>query len=107
MQHCYEIFRSDRNIDDRRAAVELLRVAADERALGWISEFLEDDDQVIQTWGAGVLDQLLWSELVEPEAAEDLLAQAANHKNESVRERAEFIRGFLHHRQERNRLAQT
>jgi hypothetical protein len=48
----------------------------------------------------GVLDQLLWSELIEPEEAEDLLRTAEQHENEAVRERAEFIRGFLRARAE-------
>jgi hypothetical protein len=44
---------------------------------------------------AGVLDQLLRSESIEPEEAEDLLKGAEQHGNGAVRERAEFIRSFL------------
>jgi hypothetical protein len=76
-------------------AVELVRVVADHRALSWVAEFLDDEDSHIQVWGVGVLDQLLWSHLIEPEAAEDLLRMAERHQNEAVRERAEFIRSFL------------
>jgi hypothetical protein len=76
-------------------AVELVRVVADSRALPWVAEFLDDEDTVIQAWGVGVLDQLLWSRLIEPEEAEDLLRIAERHQNGAVRDRAEFIRSFL------------
>ena|SRR5580658_10085010 len=102
MSYCYEIFKGPREIEDRRLAVELVRVVADRRALPWISEFLEDQDLQIQAWDIGVLDQLLWSELIEPDEAEDLLRAAGQHENEAVRERAEFIRGFLRARAEEN-----
>ena len=73
---------------------------ADRRALPWIPEFFEDEDGLIQAWGAGVLDQLLWSELVEQEEAEELLRTAEQHSNQSVRERTEFVRGYLRSRAE-------
>lgn len=98
MKHCYDIYKSDAPLQDRRQAVELLRVVADRRAVGWIVEFLEDEDEEIQGWGAGVLDQLLWSGLVQPEEVEPLLQKAEVHENSYVKERAEFIRGFLQKR---------
>jgi hypothetical protein len=73
MKYCYEIFNGPRSLEDRRMAVELVQVVADHRALSWVAEFLDDEDSHIQVWGVGVLDQLLWSHLIEPEAAEDLL----------------------------------
>jgi hypothetical protein len=95
MLHCYEVFKSARDIGDRRLAVELVRVVADRRALPWIPEFLTDPDLEIQSWGAGVLDQLTFSELVEPEEAEALLLVMERHENGAVREQAERIRGFM------------
>ena len=77
MQRCYEIFESGEALDDRRAAVELLRVVADRRALAWIPELLADEDAEIQAWGAGVLDQMIWSELIDADEAEDLLQRSA------------------------------
>ena len=105
MRYCYDIFKSNLPIGVRRSAVELLRVVADKRAVDWIDEFLNDDDLEIQSWGAGVLDQLLWSELVEPDDIEHLLAKAEAHSNIGVRETAEFIRGFLTKRQSQNEAA--
>src|SRR5262249_50830690 len=84
-----------RSLEDRRMAFELVRVVADCRALPWVAEFLDDEDTDIQVCGVGVLDQLLWSRLIEPEEAEDLLRMAERHQNGAVRERAEFIRSFL------------
>ena len=95
MRYCYDIFKSDLPLEVRRSAVELLRVVADKRAIDWIDEFLNDADSDIQAWGAGILDQLLWSSLVETEDIEHLLAKAETHSNIGVRDTAEFIRGFL------------
>jgi hypothetical protein len=98
MKRCYEIFASGAPLDDRRSAVELLRVVADRRAVIWIPELLADDDAGIQVWGAGVLDQLLLSGLIEPGEAEDLLQAAERHANPSVRETAKSVREFLAYR---------
>ncbi len=86
MSHCYEIFKRPKELALRRAAVELLRVVADRRALPWIPEFLDDSDPDIQSWGIGVLDQLLFSELLWPEEAEELIKTAELHQSERVRE---------------------
>jgi hypothetical protein len=95
---CYEISRQATNVEDRRSAVELLRVIADRQALPWAAEYLRDEDDLVQAWGIGVVDQLLWSELIEPEEAEELLCAAEQHPNGVVREKARFIRDFLHDR---------
>jgi len=89
------IYKSDTDIEKRRLAVELLRVVADRRAMGWITEFLEEADPQIQMWGAGVLDQLLLSGLISEEEAEELLEKAEKHANPHVREIADSIRERL------------
>jgi hypothetical protein len=101
MARCRELASSSNDTDTRRSAVELLRVVADRRALPWVSEFLEDSDSHVQNWGIGILDQLLWSELIEPHDAEEVLDKAAHHHNQEVRERVEFIRSFLLDRKEK------
>jgi HEAT repeat protein len=95
MQYCYEIYRSDADVDTRRSAVELLRVVADRRALPWVQEFLNDPDPGIQSWGAGVLDQMLFAHLVWPEDCADLLQKITEHPNEQVRKTATFIQEYL------------
>jgi hypothetical protein len=95
MSYCYEIYKSDGDLETRRMAVELLRVVADGRALGWVAEFLEDGDSSIQSWGVEMLEQLISSGSVEIEDAEQLLLKAETHPNVHVRERAEIIRENL------------
>ena len=90
MLRCRELAQLPNDIETRRSAVEFLRVVADRRVLSWISEFLDDDDPGIQNWGIGVLDQLLFSDLVEPDEAEALLEKAERHENSGVRELVEF-----------------
>ena len=92
MQYCYDLYKSSAaNMDTRRTAIELLRVVADYRVLPWIHEFLEDDDPSIQGWGVGVLDQLLFSNLVHADDSrvEALLRQISEHPSDYVRQTAE------------------
>ena len=98
MKHCYDIYKSEEDIEDKRMAVELLRVVGDRRALEWVGEFLNDPDAGIQLWGVGLLDQLLWSNLVEPKEAKIFLKRAKNHTNPQVRETAKFVRKYLKNR---------
>lgn len=96
---CVEIWRSSDSPERRVTAIELLRAVATGEDLALIEELLSDPVEGVQVWGIGVLDQLLWSDLVEPEEAEALLASAATHSNEAVREQCEFIRSYLRKRQ--------
>ena len=95
---CVEVWRSAQEPIQRQLAVELLRVVATSEDLGLIGEFLDDEDEGVQVWGVGVLDQLIWSRQVEPEDAAALLEIAANHPNKDVRERCEFIREVVRDR---------
>jgi hypothetical protein len=100
MARCHELATPPNELETRRTAVELLRVVADRRALPWVSEFLDDEDPQVQNWGIGVVDQLLWSELIDPEEAEEVLERAERHKSAVVREQAESIRRYLRKRAE-------
>lgn len=95
MKYCYDIYKSEEDIEDKRMAIELLRIVGDRRALEWVGEFLDDPDAGIQIWGVGLLDQLLWSNLIEPEEAKTFLKRAKNHTNSQVRETAKFVRKYL------------
>jgi len=92
MSYCYKIFKGPQKIAVRRAAVELLRVVADRRARPWIPEFLDDSDPDIQSWGIGVLDQLLFSELIWPEEAEETYQDGRTTPEKLVRDGADRIR---------------
>jgi hypothetical protein len=88
MEYCYEIYRSqDLDLNSRRRAIELLIFVGDRRSLIWIDEFLEDGDEYIQCYGIDLLDRLLYSDLIYPENARNLLAKSVNHPNSYVREK--------------------
>jgi len=92
MEYCYDIYKSSADIRNRRLAVELLRAVADYRVLKWIPEFLGDEDEEIQMWGAGILDQLVYTGLLSGEDAEEVLNKMDKHTNPNVREIAGLIR---------------
>ncbi|QDU12589.1 hypothetical protein CA11_03680 [Gimesia maris] len=99
MERCYEIYQNEDDPQMRRDAIGLLRVVADRRALPWIKGLLEDPDEGIQCWSAGIVDQLLWSHLVDPEECAELLQLMQNHPNKEVLERYSFIMEFLNERE--------
>ncbi|AFY90678.1 hypothetical protein [Chroococcidiopsis thermalis] len=89
MQYCYELYKSNTvSIETKISAIELLRVVGDRHVLKWIPEFLSDRDPSIQSWGIGILDQLLFSRLIYSEDVKDLLLKATEHTNSYVREKA-------------------
>ncbi len=95
MQRCHELFLGTVELDTRRRAIELLRIVADRRALPWIAEYLTDPDPQIQFWGAGIVDQLLYSGLIEVEECESILQIMATHSHERIREQYEALMGIL------------
>lgn len=88
MKYCYEIFRSSRSLVDRRSAVELLRVVADRRVLNWIPEFFNDPDPDIRAWGIGIIDQLLFWQLLDDEDVQPILEAVLEHDDPHIREQA-------------------
>lgn len=100
MHRCYEIYCTDADLQWKRNAVDLLRAVADDRALAWVSGLLDDEDDMIQAYGAGVVDQLLWSNLATVEACSELLAEMEDHANVNVRETHAFILKYLAERDE-------
>ncbi|MCE9580510.1 MAG: hypothetical protein K8W52_45745 [Deltaproteobacteria bacterium] len=92
MQRCHEIFASDdADVDERRSAVELLRVVADRRVLPWIPLYLADPDPSIRGLGIGVVDQLLFADLIEFEDGAEMIAHACADEDPHVREAANRI----------------
>jgi hypothetical protein len=95
MQRCHELYLTHSELAVRRAAIELLRVVADRRALPWVSEYLADPDREIQFWGAGIVDQLLFSDLVEIEECAAVLRIMSAHPHEKIREQYESLMQLL------------
>jgi hypothetical protein len=105
--YCHTLASQSRDVEQRRAAVELLRVVADASALSWIEGYLEDEDSEIQRWGMAVLDALIWRGQVEPADVETILTRGELHPNPRVREQARWSREELarraRHRREPDR----
>jgi len=70
-------------------------VIADARALGWVGECWSDPDIDIQNWGASLLDQLLFRNVVDAETAEPLIRVGEAHANAAVRDAMRAIRRWL------------
>ena len=107
MQECYRLFKTENDIQTKRDAVELLRVVADHRALKWVPEFLAYDDQGVQNWGIGVIDQLVLSDLCDVDDVSSILQIAKDHENVHVREKAEYILSMLAENEERDNVLQA
>ena len=81
MNYCYQIYKNTDCIEVKRTVVELLRVAGDRRITCWIPEFLSDCDDGVQNWAVGIIDQFVFSGLIEPNEAESLLVEAEKIPN--------------------------
>ncbi len=67
-------------------AVLLLEDVGDSNVLPWISEFLSDADEMIQLWGAQVLQELVLVGIVEEHEVQQLFELCKKHQNSGVRE---------------------
>jgi len=104
MEYCYEIYKTDDDLERRRMAVELLRVAADSRVIPWIEEFLVDPDNGIRSWGFGIIDQLLWSELAQEHEVDELIKLAEQNSDANLQENIQFVKTYLAKRKEREKI---
>ena len=92
MERCHEIYLTATDVEDRRCAVELLRVVADDRVLAWAPIYLADPDPLVQVWAIGIVEQLRYARLADDEACASVVAIGEAHPNESVRESAQAMR---------------
>jgi HEAT repeat protein len=96
MERCLEVFRTSRDEQIVAAAVELLGMLADSRALDWIPEFLASDNVGARVWAVGIIDQLLiMTEEIEFNDAEPLIEIALNDSDERVRKGARQVLEML------------
>ncbi len=91
IDHCYAIYKSDAALENKISAIELLRIVADKRVIAWIPKFLQDPNKEIQSWGAGIVDQILQDQIVEIEEVAEVLSLMKAHPNEQVRVTSKFI----------------
>jgi hypothetical protein len=94
MNRCFEIYKTEHGTDRACSAVYLLGSMADDKALPWVREFLEDTNKAVRLNGLRVLQYILYGPLNDEEVAtaKELLEFAEMDPDEFVRERAESIR---------------
>lgn len=94
MDRCYEIYKSESDSENAVSAVFLLASFADDAALRWVHEFLEDRNRGIHWNGLAVLRTILYGPLGDTaiDAATQLLGKAEQDSDPEIRERAKLIR---------------
>jgi HEAT repeats len=85
MKHCYHIYKTSHDHEERLSAVWLLKYTSDRKVLEYIPEFLADPDEDIQRIVFQILDQMLFWNAIKYEDIIPILEAAANHPNEEVR----------------------
>jgi hypothetical protein len=92
--YAYRIYKTSANKEDCRYAVLIIKDIAHPKSIDWITEFLNDEN--VADFGLGVLDQLLWTEKIEPnELTESLLNLATEKQKGKLAKKVEFIRKYL------------
>jgi hypothetical protein len=94
MNRCFEIYKAEPDTDRACSAVFLLGSMADDRALSWVREFLEDRSKLIRLNGLRVLQNILFGPLGDAEiaTAKELFDKAESDPDSTIRERAVQIR---------------
>jgi hypothetical protein len=88
MKHCYKIYKTSHDLEEKRSAVWLLKYTSDRKVLEYIPEFLADPDAHIQRTVIEILDQMLFWRAINHEDIIPVLETAAHHPNEEVRKLA-------------------
>ena len=85
MKHCYNIYKTGEELEERRSAVGLLKYTSDREVLEYIPEFLADPDERIQRTVVEILDQMRFWRVIDDEDMISVLESAVDHPNEEVR----------------------
>lgn len=98
MERCYEIYKTEHGTESASDAVFLLASFADDEALPWIREFLDDSGRNIRWNGLYVLRTILYGPLGDAAiaTAKGLLDKAESDSDLEIRERAKQIRAGAH-----------
>ncbi len=99
-EHAYNLYKNSTNQNEKNNAVWLIKHLRAKKSYGWIEEFINDDN--VATWGLGLLDQLLWNEIIDYEEEKkhvDYLIDLASKKDSpELNESISFIRSYLKER---------
>ena len=78
----------------------LIKLLVVRESYKWIEEFI--NDETVITWAVGLLDQLLWNDIInydeEKENVDFLLKLAGKSQNENLLENINFINHYLEDR---------
>jgi hypothetical protein len=85
MKHCYNIYKTSNDLEERQRAVWLLKYASNRTILEYLPEFLADPDEYIQRTVIEILDQMLFWREIHHDDMLPILEIAAHHPNEEVR----------------------
>jgi hypothetical protein len=85
MKHCYHIYKTSHDIEERRNAVALLKYTSDRQVLEYLPEFLADPDEHVQRSVIEIIDQMLFWRAIDYEDIIPILEAAANHPDEELR----------------------
>ncbi len=97
MERCYEIYKNEPDTEKAVRAVFLLASIADDEALPWVREFLEDGNRGVRWNGLMVLRTVLLGSLGDAAiaTARELLDKAASDPDFEMQERTREIRSLL------------
>jgi len=86
MAEYHRIFTESSDAEERRLAVGLLASISDRSVLGYLQEYLDDSDAIIQSWGGEILLRLVLAEEVTNEEAWEWVAKCKRHSNQDVQD---------------------
>jgi HEAT repeat protein len=94
MNRCFEIYKTEPGTYRACSAVFLLGSMADDKALSWVSEFLDDSNEAVRLNGLRVLQSIVYGPLNDEDCAtaKELFDKAESDPDPTVRERAAQIR---------------
>jgi len=97
----YKIYQEDNQNDRKSMAVWLIKQLAVKESYEWIEEFLNDKKVIV--YGIGVLDQLLWCEIIDYEEEQEridfLLELTLKNSNGELKDNVDFIKNYLNERE--------
>ena len=94
--------RNHEDVEVRRMSAWLIKHLHVKESFNWLEEIIGDSDGAVASWGLGILDQLLWTEIihyeVEKEQVEYLFQFALERSDGKMQETIDFIRGYIEQR---------
>lgn len=91
--YAYNVYKSSTG-ERARMAIWLIKHLTNKISYPWVEDFLNDKN--VMDWGLGVLDQLLWGQIIEyDENVERLLQLAHINSKGGLDELIQFIRDYL------------